>query len=70
MGSVIAWQPAQTGSLLCTASRLRAVGIVLLLMSCTAVKFTLPGGLGTGEQSSNSRTARPRSVGELRPECE
>ena len=47
-----------------------AVGIALLVTSCTAVKFTLPGGFGTGSHSRSSRIARPRKVGELRPECE
>ena len=70
IGSVIMWQPAQTGSVLCAVSRIRAVGMALLEVSWTAVKLTSPGGSGTGWHMSSSRIARPRRVGELRPECE
>ena len=49
-----------------------AVGVTTttFLVSCTRLKFTLPGGSGTFWQSSTVRSALPRMVGELRPGVE
>ena len=68
-GSVSLWQPVQAAWVACAVRRWRAVRFGEF-GSLNSEKSTLPGGSGTFWQSSSSRIARPRSVGELRPGCE
>ena len=64
------WQPAHTGLLRCTASRSRAVRSSRFSVSSSSEKSTSAGGSGTAWHRSSSRSAWPRSVGELRPSWE
>ena len=66
IGSVILWQPAHTGLVRCRSRRSRAV-FSRESGSSSSEKSTFGGGRGTVWHSSSSRTALPRSVGELRP---
>ena len=70
IGSVMRWQPAHTGFSRCTVSRSRAVRSSRFSVSSSNEKSTSAGGSGTGWHNSSSRSACPRSVGELRPSCE